>query len=52
MANREQRTSREKKKPKAEKNKTKGQTPAPIFASTRNPPAASPPPGSAAKKTS
>jgi hypothetical protein len=50
MANREQRNSREKKKPKAEKNKGKGQAPAPLFSSTRNPPAASPPPGQGAKK--
>lgn len=49
MANREQKNSREKKKPKAEKNKTKNQTPASVFSANRNPPPGSPAQG--AKKT-
>jgi hypothetical protein len=48
MANREQRNTREKKKPKAEKNKVKNQTPTSLFSAPRNPPAANPAP--AAKK--
>ena len=39
MANREQRNSREKKKPKAEKNKTKNQSSTSLFSSNRNTPA-------------
>ncbi|HLH96784.1 MAG TPA: hypothetical protein VKW08_16855 [Xanthobacteraceae bacterium] len=50
MANREQRNNREKKKPKAEKNKIKSQTPASLFSAPRNPPATSPAPAQAAKK--
>lgn len=49
MANREQRTNREKKKPKAEKNKTKSPPQTSPFALARSPtPPAS---GTTAKKT-
>lgn len=49
MANREQRTNREKKKPKAEKNKTKSTPQASPFALARSP--APPASGNTAKKT-
>ena len=47
MANREQRTNREKKKPKAEKNKAKKGAPASPFSSSGNPT----PPGQTPKKS-
>ncbi len=49
MANREQRSSREKKKPKAEKNKSKSTPPVSPFALARSP--APPASGTTAKKT-
>jgi hypothetical protein len=50
MADRQQRNSREKKKPKAEKNKTKGQAPTSVFTTNRSSGATSPAPGQGAKK--
>jgi hypothetical protein len=49
MADRQQRSNREKKKPKADKNKKKATVPTSPFASARNP--ASLAPGYAGKKT-
>ena len=49
MANRQQRSNREKKKPKADKNKKKSAAPAPSFAAVRN--QEQPAYGQAAKKT-
>jgi hypothetical protein len=49
MANRQQRSNREKKKPKADKNKKREKAPASPFASALNP--ASLAPGSVGKKT-
>ena len=49
MANRQQRSNREKKKPKADKNKKKSAAPAPSFAVVRS--QEQPASGQAAKKT-
>jgi hypothetical protein len=49
MANRQQRSNREKKKPKADKNKKKSAAPAPSFASIRS--QEQPAYGQGAKKT-